>query len=226
MSSNVIEFRVADDTQVKEETSLTLVNAQAITVTDSNTYAQAGEMVRGLKALAKRITEYMADDIKRAHELHKSLTRKRAQAVDPIEAEARRLGREMAAWDAEQQRRRREEEARLAREAKAREEALALEQAALMREQGVPEAEAMAVVEQAIEAPAPVVTLAPAAPKVEGVSYRSDWRFEITDPHAIPREYLAIDEKKIGGVVRALKGAAKIPGVRVYEVKTPVVRAS
>jgi exonuclease VII large subunit len=53
-------------------------------------------------------------------------------------------------------------------------------------------------------------------PRVAGVQTREIWRFEIVDQSALPREYLMPDEKKIGGVVRALKGDTNIPGVRVW----------
>jgi hypothetical protein len=56
--------------------------------------------------------------------------------------------------------------------------------------------------------------------KVEGVSYIENWTFEITDPLLIPREYLAVDEKMIRQVVKAMKGSTSIPGVRVYSEKT------
>lgn len=54
-------------------------------------------------------------------------------------------------------------------------------------------------------------------PEVDGVQYRSQWRFEITDPEAVPREYCAPDLKLIGAVVAHRKQATDIPGVRVYE---------
>lgn len=54
------------------------------------------------------------------------------------------------------------------------------------------------------------------APKVAGLQMREAWKFQVTDPSLVPREYLVVDEKKIRGVVMALKGEAKIPGVRVY----------
>jgi len=53
-------------------------------------------------------------------------------------------------------------------------------------------------------------------PKVAGVSTREVWKFEITDAAQIPREYLVVDEARIRKVVQALKGDAKISGVRVY----------
>lgn len=69
--------------------------------------------------------------------------------------------------------------------------------------------------------PAPVVPVTPPpAPKaVEtafgNVSMRGTWTYEITDEKKVPREYLAVDEKKIGKVVKA--GIREIPGVRIFE---------
>lgn len=65
---------------------------------------------------------------------------------------------------------------------------------------------------------APVVNLAP--PKVTGVSTREVWKFEVTDPLLVPRQYLVVDESKIRRVVGALKGDTQIAGVRVYTDKT------
>lgn len=50
----------------------------------------------------------------------------------------------------------------------------------------------------------------------EGVSIRNHWVFEVEDASKIPRAYLKPDEKKIGEVVRQLKGDTSIPGVRVW----------
>ena len=76
---------------------------------------------------------------------------------------------------------------------------------------------------QTLEDRAETVTAAPVeseAPKVKGISTRTVWKFEVTDESQVPREYLSVDHTKIGGVVRALKNAANIPGVRVYSEET------
>lgn len=81
-----------------------------------------------------------------------------------------------------------------------------------------------AIEERAAEAVAPVVQLD--SGKVAGTSKRELWKFEVTNENAVPREYLMVDEVKIGGVVRALKGGTKIPGVRVYPVTTLASRSA
>ena len=68
-------------------------------------------------------------------------------------------------------------------------------------------------------APAPAV---PEAPKTEGLSWRDNWEFEITDRAAIPREYLIVDEVKVGKVVRALKVPNPIPDGRAFNRPIPL----
>jgi septal ring factor EnvC (AmiA/AmiB activator) len=73
--------------------------------------------------------------------------------------------------------------------------------------------------------PAPVVTLAPVAEAVKGESKVTTWTYRIIDPALIPRDYLAIDEKKIGAVVRATKGTLQIPGIEIYSETSSRLRA-
>ena len=51
---------------------------------------------------------------------------------------------------------------------------------------------------------------------------RTTWEFEIVDPTQIPRSYMVVNEQAIRAAIRT--GARKIPGVRVYEKQTAMVR--
>ncbi len=55
------------------------------------------------------------------------------------------------------------------------------------------------------------------APIVKGRHYVKQWKFEIINPAEVPREYCEPSEKKIRGEVAKMEGAAKIPGVRIFE---------
>ena len=66
----------------------------------------------------------------------------------------------------------------------------------------------------------PPVVVAKTLPKVAGMSIRENWTFRIVNPNLIPREYLKVDEVKIGGVVRSLKEQCRIPGIEVYKEST------
>lgn len=51
---------------------------------------------------------------------------------------------------------------------------------------------------------------------------RKEWTFEITDPAAIPREYLIPDERRIREAVRM--GIREIAGVKIFEKSSTVLR--
>lgn len=131
--------------------------------------------------------------------------RKERERIEAQAREAERKAQEKAAAD-----RRAADEAaaagRAAEAAKLRAAAVATEEKAAAK------AEALAV--QASTVVAPVIHREP--PRVSGINTREVWKFEVTDPAAVPREYLSVDESKIRRVVGALKGDTKIAGVRVY----------
>lgn len=136
------------------------------------------------------------------------VARKEREKLEAQAREAERKAQEKAAAD-----RRAAEEAaaagRAAEAAKLRASAAATEEKAAAR------VEALAV--QASTVVAPVIHREP--PKVAGINTREVWKFEVTDPAAVPREYLSVDESKIRKVVGALKGDTRIAGVRVYSEK-------
>lgn len=215
----------ADSPELRQETTVVLAEAKALTVTDAHTYGLAAERVKGLKSLTKKVSDWFEPLVTAAHRAHKELTSRRGDTLKPIEAECARLTREMSAWKTKEDRKAREEAARLAREQQALEQRVQLEVAATLEAQGMA-AEAAAVVEQAIAMPAPVVPVAPTAPVVEGISYRTTWKHQVIDPALVPREYLVIDESKIAAVVRATKGTLQIPGVRIYPEQSAIVRGA
>jgi hypothetical protein len=54
-------------------------------------------------------------------------------------------------------------------------------------------------------------------PKVQGISNRVVWKFEIEDESLLPREFLMPDERAIAQVVNEQQGDTKIPGVKVIK---------
>jgi hypothetical protein len=217
-----------DRTQRVTELALTWPEqAQALTITTPETYTQAGEMLRGIKALRKEINDTFDPIISRAHEAHREACAQKKKAETPLAEAETILKRGLIAFDTEQERLRRIEELRLQELARQEEEARQLAEAAALEAQANATADlveayhirqdAEAVLAQPIVAP--VVVVQKATPKVAGLSYREVWRYRVTDARQIPREYLSVDDVKIGGVVRALKGATAIPGIEVYAEK-------
>ena len=198
-----------------QERALTMPErAAAIDVVDAATYAVAGEFLVDVKTLRKEIEAHHAPMIESAHLAHKAALAARKKYDEPLAAAERIVKGALAAYRHEEERKRREREAELRREAERLEEEERLREATRLEEQGK-KAQAEAVLER--PSVAPVVSLESQTPKVAGVSTRTTWDFEIEDATAIPREYLSIDERKIRGVIRALGAEARIPGVRVFQ---------
>ena len=72
-------------------------------------------------------------------------------------------------------------------------------------------------------APIPVAPQKTTRSPLATTTIKKIWRYEITDPGAVPREYLVVDEKKIAAVVRA--GLRSIAGVRIFETEQLAVRS-
>lgn len=186
-------------------------------------YTAGAEDLRAVKAQIKAITDKRLEITRPMDAAKKSVMAFFAEPLDRLTKAESTIKRGLLAYKQEQDRKAAEER-RKAAERQQREEERLRRQAEEAREKGK-EARAEILEERAaVRSMAPAETKTAAAPKVEGVSTRKVWRFDITDPAAVPEQYKIIDERKIGGVVRALKADANIPGVRVYSEDTMAAR--
>jgi hypothetical protein len=201
---------------------------------------QAKDAMKDAIRIRQKIWAMDSDDIRKAYDLHRSLTAKRTRRVaffEQIEAIAKRI---IGNYDSAQQRKadaiRRElehiarEEAERQRKAEA--DALIAEAAAIANDQ--PEAanellEAAQAVEEAPVVPVAVPEIAP--PKVEGTSVSYKLVGEVKDARALlmfliegKRDDLinSIVEWKQRGIDTALKNGLELPGVDVK--REPIVR--
>lgn len=193
-------------------------------------------LTRPLDESKKRIMDLfrpMADRLDEAERAIKNAVVEYQRKLEAIRREEQRKADEAARKE-----RARLEQLRIAAEQKAREkeealrakaaEASAAERAKIEARLEA-EAEKAAAKQAELEMRAAMV-VAPVieaeAPKAVGVSSRVNWKFRITDESKLPREYTTPDEKKIGAVVRALKGDTNIPGVTVYAEESVAARAA
>lgn len=184
--------------------ALDLIESARLPVIDEGTYQMAVDVAKSIKGLLAEIDETFKPSIEAAHKAHKAILAAQKKHAEPLETAAGIVKKSMADYQKAQEQAQAEAQ-RIAREKAEEDKKLAQ---ALGMDEPTP-----AVADKPIE-----------APKTDGVSYREVWKFEIVDPKLIPSEYLIIDEQKIGGVVRAMKNLANIPGVRVYSDKTTVIR--
>lgn len=214
-----------DDPRVKpvaKEVSALTQQVESFEVTDADSYEQGAEVLRTIKSLHKKAEEQRKSITSPLDQAKKQVMDLFRPFTDSLTGAERTLKRRMVAWKSEQDRiareearkaeeKARKERQRLEREAKKAEEAGRVERADTLRERS-----------EVVTAAPP----APAAPKVSGISERKVWKFEVTDPSKVPDEYKTVDERKIGGVVRALKGDTNIPGVRVWEESSLAARSA
>jgi tetrahydromethanopterin S-methyltransferase subunit H len=175
-------------------------------------YKHAGMWWRAGREMMDAIKAGYDPLIADAHTAHKNAIAMRDKFLAPVEAATKRVKSLMAAWDAAQERARKAEQARLEAEARQVEQDRKLAEAVIVATTDPTAADA--ILEEPIMV-APVI-IPKAVPKVEGIVYREVWKFRIINPDLIPREYMVPDEKAIGGIVRALKGQTRIPGIEAY----------
>jgi len=208
-----------ENQEIQEVTALALtvpdMAKQLKVIANNEDYIKAGNILLTIKDLRKKI-ETSYKKIKQKMDAAKKavLDEEREQDKPLAEAEAW-IKPLISGYLAEEERKRKAEEDRLREIARKEEEDRQL-QAALAAEQSGDKEEAEAIIQETVYVPPVVVPKA--VPKVSGVSMTKQWKFRITDPNKIPREYLCVDEQKIGQVVRAMKDQTRIAGIEVYSV--------
>lgn len=208
--------------------------AKQIIVRDAATYTLACDTLRGVVSMRKQVAETFGPMKDAAHKAHKAVTEQERKVDTPLAEAERFLKVGIGQYQAEQERIRRAEEARLQEEARQAEEERARKEAEDIALQDAIEAEqngdtkgAEAILAHPVPiAPAYVapVVLARTVQKQEGISGRKNWKFRVTNEALIPREYLKIDDQKIGQVVRAMKQMTKIPGIEVFAEDSVAVK--
>ena len=204
--------------------------ARALRVVDEVSFLQAGEWLKGIKALRTRVAEAFDPIVTKAHAAHKEAVSQRRTADEPLVEAERVLKQSIGIYTAERERQAREEARQREAELRRREEDDRVAEAAALEQAGEVE-EATALIEQPVVV-APVIPR-PAVLKMRGISQREVWRAEVTNLQALVQaaaadeQWLAllkVDQVVLNGLARSLKGALKIPGVTVR--KDTVVAAS
>lgn len=203
------------------------VRAAEIQVKDQTSLTAANEFLLGIKALQKEIDATFDPIVQAAHEAHKQALAQKKRFEEPLVQAERMVKPKITFYLQEQERIRREAEeaARRAEWERKQAEEEALKKALDAEAQGKKE-EAQKIIEEAA-AIEKIISIPPVIPhkqQTQGISMREIWRFEITDPKLLPREYLIPDLVRIGKIVQACKNETNISGIRVYSEKVLAAR--
>jgi hypothetical protein len=209
--------------EVKREIETRVTWARALVIRTPQERAQALDVIKEVKGLAKAVEASFDAPVKAAHAAWKAAVAHRDSFLaGPTEVE--RLAKAaIIAFDREEEIKRVKEQARL--------QAIADEQARKERERLEKQAEkvksperAEALREQAASV-APVAIMVPrTAPKGEGESTTTTWKARVVDAHAFIKaaaeagrfEFVKVDESGLNDFARRTQGKVRLSGVEFY----------
>ncbi|MCK9433130.1 MAG: hypothetical protein M0R00_09245 [Candidatus Omnitrophica bacterium] len=194
-----------------------LAREVAAKITDNDGYTAGGEFLLEIKRRRKQVDaacDPLIDSTNKAHE--DAVAQKRMFETPLAQAEGI-IKPALTAWDTAQEQIRRKVEQEAQEAAHKTEVERKLAEAVSLEQQGDKQA-----AEQVMAEPVyvPPVIIPKTVPKVNGISYTERWNWSLVDINKVPRDFLKLDEVKVGQVARAMKSAANIPGIRVYSEKS------
>jgi hypothetical protein len=193
-------------------------HVRTLTISDEATCQLAATWLQRIRALRDTVATLFTPHVKRAFDAHRAFVAQRQRLDQPLVAAETALKRQLAAFTvAEERRRLAAARAETAAATDARTDQIWREVEAL--ETAGYREEAAALATELVSSPLGLV-LSPPPINVPGLATRDVWKYEVTDPALVPREYWTIDHQKLGAVVRAVKGSVVIPGVRVWAERT------
>jgi len=201
--------------------------AETIVVRDAESYRVASQMRKGIAGMVDEIRAAFRPIIKAAHAAWQEALAKEKSYLRPWADADERLRAKVAGYLIEEKRK--ADEAEAGRQAALREKARIQQEMiakAVAADQAGKRAEASRILDlgakQELELKVPPP--APAPRPSESTHLRTYWRFRITDPDLVPRNFCSPDEKKIDGVVQLMKDKHGIPGVAAYADHVPVTK--
>lgn len=216
------------------------VQTADVAVVDLASCEQAVKLRQSIGALDKEAEIYFNkedSDKVRYHKLHAAACAREKVVRKPLADLDAKIAGALRTYNDEQTRLREARDRELAEQAKRDADERAAAEAGALERSGDHQM-AAAVMAEALAAPMPIVVSPNEVKQVAGLKTRPVycWRYsggpkDVKDtPPAlleramkfVPREYLTVDEKKVGAYARAMKGAAKVPGLEFYTVNEPI----
>ena len=193
-----------------------------LTISNQSDYEAASAVLSEVKSRYKELDAQRKEITKPIDAAKKAVMDLFKTPLELLEKAESKIKGLMIGYTNEQERKAREEQARLQRLA----DAEAARQKKILDEK-IARAEASGKTEKAEELQMQKETITPIvapiiAPQIEtpkGVSYREQWSAEIIDEKLIPREYLIVNLQALNKIAAATKGTISVPGVRFVSTK-------
>lgn len=213
-----------------QEVSLVERNAMSVIITNDADYEAAVEITRSVKQTQKKVKEYWEPLRASTYKAYTDVMAKKKQMTDPLDKAEKILKGKISTYAAQKERERREQEEAARRAAQAEMDRKLAEAAAAEKAGDTFGAEmAMAEAEIMDDAAASII-VGTKAPKVDGMSTTKTWVIKNIDASKVPIDIAGVvirpvDEKAVLALIKATKGAVKIPGVEYEETVSVSIRA-
>lgn len=222
IGNNALVLDSPEEHGLSKEVSDFELRVSAMQVTDDLGYAAAGNLLKQVKAMQKKVKEYWEPLRISSKKAYDNVLTKKKEMTDPIDRAEKILKRKMGDYTMEQERKAREEEERRRREAQV-EIDLKLEEAARLEAQGDETGADFAMAEAEVyDQYASGVSVRAQQPKVSGVSTSKTWKIKSIDSSKVPIsfngvELRPVDTSAVLRLVKSSKGQISIPGVEIEE---------
>lgn len=210
------------EVEIKQEVGLVEIRAKEMTISTDAEYEQAADLGQKIKEKAKVVTDFFKPMKGSAYQAHRAVCDREKTMLKPLQDAEKKLKKSMGDYIQEKERKRKELEDKLQREAEAERERMLNEAASLEAEGKMEEAEAVLMDAQVTEGVATQAVVIMDTPKAKGVSSSKDWEIEKIDNEKVPvnfagMEIRPVDEKAVLRLIKASKGSIQIPGIKYKE---------
>jgi len=195
-----------NEVALRQDVDQILAKMEQLAITNDNEFQETAEFLQGIKGKQKEVKDNFEPRRAKAEAEKQKVLAEINSYKRPLEKAEIIVKKKLGEYRVEQEQKRREEEQKQLAELKAQEEERLLNEAEANGDESILDDEIM------VAKP----TLETEIPKMAGISFTEVWHFEIVDVKQIPGDYMMPDERKIQGVVKALKDKTSIPGIRVY----------
>lgn len=231
-----------DSLQVEAQTWA--ARAASFSITDAASCIDASHFLRSIKGVRGDIQRWFEPHVeaametkRKAESARKALTDERDRMEAPLVQAEAHVKKALIAWETEQETRRQAEEAALQAEARKRAEEATLAAAASLESEanatGNAEMlqEAHDILSQPIDTPDVVVRSS--MPKVQGVTYRDNWRAFTTDLRllagavadgSVAANLVTPNLTALNQMAKATQGTQKVPGVKFFNERNIAAR--
>lgn len=220
------------EVQVMEQTALSWpARALAIKIIDQSTYNHASALIKEIRKMKSLVKEYHKPIKQKTDMAHKEAVATEKRALDPLDKADDIISEELSRWDVEQERLRKEAQAKADAEAKRLADLAATAEAKAAKANGATQEVVDAILTAPVPVPSPVVL--PTFQKADGLSTRKTWAAELSDIKALCRavaegkaspEYVLPNMVALNKLASAMKTTFNIPGVRAVCYNSLTVR--